>query len=166
MKKRIVFISALLCVLALFGCSRADAEQEAAASTENAPLRSAGSYSFSGENEFLRITNGSILVEDTNESFDGGDLEILQPDLFADVTSYTATFYTLRNNGQRNDFSSAHTTDVTDGADSIYRDLSGFSGNGYVIVNLEQGLWFELIAADADGTEHTYLLELTVTKTE
>ena len=94
----------------------------------------------------------------------GGNLEILQPDLFANVSSYSTTFYTLLNNGKRNDFHSTHVTGVRNGAESINSDLGSSSSNGFMVINLEQGLWFELITTDANGQETVYLLELTVTE--
>jgi hypothetical protein len=43
------------------------------------------------------ISNGSIVLNDTEEVFEGGDLETVQSDLFADVVSFSTTFYTMRN---------------------------------------------------------------------
>lgn len=94
--------------------------------------------------------------------FNGGNLEILQTALFADVRSYSTTFYTFLNNGKRNNFHSTNATGVRDGAASITGNLGNSSSNGFMVINLEQGLWFELKTTDANGTENVYLLELTV----
>ena len=156
------YITILLCIVVLFGCSKTDIKNEVSESTINANKNPSGTYLFSGENESIKITNGSIIFGETNEVFSGGNLEILQPDLFADISSYSTTFYTLRNNGERNDFDSTNVTGVRNGAESINSDLGSSSSNGFRIINLEQGLWFELITTDVNGKEDKYLLELTV----
>ena len=150
-------------MLGLVGCARVNEENEVAESTGSANQRRIASYSFSGENEFIKIGNGSIVFGETNELFNGGNLEILQPNLFVDVSSYSTTFYTLLNNRERNDFHSTNVTGVRNGADSINNDLGSSSSNGFMVINLEQGLWFELKTTDVNGTENIYLLELTVT---
>lgn len=164
MKKLIALLLAFACVFALFGCSKSTEKREVPESTGNAPQRHTGSYSFFGENEYIKITGGSVTFGERNELLNGGNLEILQPDLFANVSSYSTTFYTLLNNGKRNDFHSTHVTGVRNGAASINSDLGSSSSNGFMVINLEQGLWFELITTDANGQETVYLLELTVTE--
>ena len=153
----------VICTVVLFGCSKTDIKNEVSESTINANKNPSGTYLFSSENESIKITNGSIIFGETNEVFSGGNLEILQPDLFADISSYSTTFYTLLNNGERNDFHSTNVTGVRNGADSINNDLGSSSSNGFMVINLEQGLWFELKTTDINGTENIYLLELTVT---
>ena len=156
------YITILICTVVLFGCSKADIKNEVSESTINANKNPSGTYLFSGENESIKITNGSIIFGEINEVFSGGNLEILQPDLFADISSYSTTFYTLRNNGERNDFHSTNVTGVRNGAESINSDLGSSSSNGFRVINLEQGLWFELITTDVNGKEDKYLLELNV----
>lgn len=162
MKKFISLLLALSFVLALFGCSNADIENELSEPTDNTNPKPSGTYSFSGENEIIKISNGYIVYSETDELFSGGNLEILQADAFANVRSYSATFYTFLNNGERNDFHSTNVTGVRDGATSISGDLGNSSSNGFMVVNLEQGLWFELKTTSVNGTENVYLLELTV----
>ena len=162
MKRLLVLLLALIYTIALFGCSNSGTENEVTESTDIANKNPSGTYSFSGENEFIKIANGSIMFGETNELFNGGNLEILQPSLFVDVSSYSTTFYTLLNNGERNDFHSTNVTGVGNGADSINCDLGSSSSNGFMVINLEQGLWFELITTDVNGKESVYLLELSV----
>lgn len=162
MKRFSVLFMALIYSIALFGCSRSNEEFDAPESTGMESKKPSGTYFFFGENEYLKLTDGSIVFGDTNEAFHGGNLEILQPHLFNDVCSYSTTFYTVLNNGERNDFHSTTVTGVRNGADSINRDLGSSSANGFMIANLGQGLWFELITTDVDGNERVYLLELTV----
>lgn len=166
MKRLLALLLALIYMLALFGCSNSDTENKVSESTGIANRKPSGTYSFSGENEFIKISNGSIMFGETNESFNGGNLEILQPDLFVDVRSYSTTFYTLQNNGKRNDFHSTNVTGVRNGADSINSDIGSSSSNGFRVINLEQGLWFELKTTDVNGKDNVYLLELSVIEAE
>ena len=61
MKKFIVLVFAVVCVLALAGCQ----EQ-------------VSTCSFRGEHEYFAISNGSITLEDKEAVFDGGNIEITQ----------------------------------------------------------------------------------------
>lgn len=162
MKKLIALLWAFVYAIALFGCSNSDTEPEESELTGIASKKTSVTYSFSGENEFIKIGNGSIVFGETNELFNGGNLEILQPNLFVDVSSYSTTFYTLLNNRERNDFHSTNVTGVRNGADSINSNLGSSSSNGFMIINLEQGLWFELITTDVNGKKNVYILELSV----
>lgn len=168
MKKWITLCLGIVCVLSLVGCfsSGTVAEQgtESTVTQEEAPVRRSAAYSFSGENEYIRISSGSIVIGDENEMFDGGELELLQPELFGNVASYYMTFYTLRGDGERNEFHSVNATGIRNGAEDINGTLGSSSGNGFIIVNPEQGVWFELITIDADGVENTYQLELTLSE--
>lgn len=163
MKKLAALLMAVLFAAALFGCSRTDGGGGTSEPASDVPKPS-GAYSFGGENEILRISNGSVVYGERNETFDGGDLEILQPELFADICAYSVRFYTLRGDGQRNEFHVTEATGARDGADSIHGNLGSFSANGFQVINLEQGLWFELKTTDVNGAENTYLLQLTVTE--
>ena len=61
---------AMLClcvVLMLAGCN--DTEQIT-------------TYTFRGEHDYFAISNGSITLSDTEEVFDGGDLQITQSGVF------------------------------------------------------------------------------------
>lgn len=162
MKKLRVLLLTLISLMALLGCAKADTENEIPESASITNTKPSGTYSFSGENEFIKITNGSIMFDETNELFIGGNIEILQPDLFANVSSYSTTFYTILNNRERNDFHSTNVTGVRNGADSINSDLGSSSSNGFMVINLEQGLWFELVTTDVNGKQNVYLLELSV----
>ena len=166
MKKWITLFLGLICILSLAGCMNREIDTENTITQEESQLRQTATYSFFGENEYIQITDGSIVISDKNEIFDGGELEILQSELFENVTSYCMTFYTLRSNGERNEFHVVNATGVTDGATAISGRLGGCSGNGFIIVNLEQGLWFELITTDSDGSENVYQLELTLSEND
>ena len=71
------YITILICTVVLFGCSKTDIKSEVPESTINAKENPSGTYLFSGENESIKITNGSIIFGEINEVFSGGNLEIL-----------------------------------------------------------------------------------------
>ena len=155
--KRIISIAiACLLIAALVGC---------AGSAEDAESGSVV-YSMSGSNDIFEISNGVIILDEEEEVFDGGDLKILQEDLFSDVTAYTCSFYVITN-GEKRPIISNSTVDMTGEALNVNGDLGRASGNGILIGNkiktaeeLEQLLWFELITTDLSGKEYTYQLPL------
>ena len=159
--KRIISIAiSCLLIAALVGC---------AGSAENAESDSVV-YSMSGSNDLFEISNGVIVLGEEEEVFDGGDLKIIQEDLFSDVTAYTCSYYTITN-GERRTILSNSTVDMTGGTLNLNGDLGRASGKGILIGNkikaaedLEQLLWFELITTDLSGKENTYQLPLVLNK--
>ena len=159
--KRIISIAiSCLLIAALVGC---------AGSAENAESDSVV-YSMSGSNDLFEISNGVIVLGEEEEVFDGGDLKIIQEDLFSDVTAYTCSYYTITN-GERRTILSNSTVDMTGETLNVNGDLGRASGNGILIGNkiktaeeMEQLLWFELITTDLSGKEYTYQLPLVLNK--
>jgi hypothetical protein len=159
--KRIISIAiSCLLIASLVGC---------AGSAEDAESGSVV-YSMSGSNDLFEISNGVIVLGEEEEVFDGGDLKILQEDLFSDVTAYTCSYYTITN-GERRTILSNSTVDMTGGTLSVNGDLGRASGNGILIGNkiksaedLENVIWFELITTDLSGKESTYQLPLVLNK--
>ena len=159
--KRIISIAiSCLLIAALVGC---------AGSLEDAESGSVV-YSMSGSNDLFEISNGVIVLGEEEEVFDGGDLKILQEDLFSDVTAYTCSYYTI-SNGERRTILSNSTVDMSGGTLSVNGDLGRASGNGILIGNkiksaedLENVVWFELITTDLSGKENTYQLALVLNK--
>ena len=159
--KRIISIAiSCLLIASLVGC---------AGSAEDAESGSVV-YSMSGSNDLFEISNGVIVLGEEEEVFDGGDLKILQEDLFSDVTAYTCSYYTITN-GERRTILSNSTVDMTGGTLSVNGDLGRASGNGILIGNkiksaedLENVVWFELITTDLSGKENTYQLALVLNK--
>lgn len=152
-------ISCLL-IAALVGC---------AGSAENAESDSVV-YSMSGSNDLFEISNGVIVLGEEEEVFDGGDLKIIQEDLFSDVTAYTCSYYTITN-GERRTILSNSTVDMTGETLNVNGDLGRASGNGILIGNkiksaedLEDVICFELITTDLSGKENTYQLPLVLNK--
>ena len=159
--KRIISIAiSCLLIASLVGC---------AGSAEDAESGSVV-YSMSGSNDLFEISNGVIVLGEEEEVFDGGDLKILQEDLFSDVTAYTCSYYTITN-GERRTILSNSTVDMTGGTLNLNGDLGRASGKGILIGNkikaaedLEQLLWFELITTDLSGKENTYQLPRVLNK--
>lgn len=159
--KRIISIAiSCLLIASLVGC---------AGSAEDAESGSVV-YSMSGSNDLFEISNGVIVLGEEEEVFDGGDLKVLQEDLFADVTAYTCSYYTITN-GERRIILSNSTVDITGETLNVNGDLGRASGNGILIVNkiksaedLENVIWFELITTDLSGKENTYQLPLVLNK--
>lgn len=155
-KKRFVAALALACMLALAGCDGAKQEE-------------ASTYSFHGEHDYFAISDGSIVLSDTEETFDGGALEVTQPGFFDEVSSYSTTFYTLTD-GEKRVILSNSVIDQTGGSVDIGCDLGKASGKGILapskaenIDELTEILWFELETTDLDGRESAYRIQLTVT---
>lgn len=156
MKKLMALVLALACVLIWVSCNNVQEEKALA-------------YSFHGEHEYFSISNGSIVLDDKEEVFDGGNLETTQSDMFEGVVSYSTTFYTLIN-GERRVILSNAVTDQTDGTVKVDGGLGKISGKDAVSGNkvgnideLKENLWFELKTTDLNGTERVYQIQLTLT---
>ena len=152
MKKLIALVLALVCVLALAGCQ----EQ-------------ASTYSFRGEHEYFAISSGSITLDDKEEVFDGGNIEITQSGVFDEVASYTTTFYMLTNGEQKVILSNTE-INQTGEATTVDSDLGSISGEGILgngvksVDDLKDSLWFELKTTDLNGTENVYQIQLVLTE--
>lgn len=160
MKKIISIVISCLLLNALVGCAGSAEDAESGAMV----------YSMSGSNDLFEISNGVIILDEEEEVFDGGDLKILQEDLFSDVTSYTCSFYVITN-GEKRPILSNSTVDMTGATLDVNGDLGRASSNGILIGNkikeaeeLEQLLWFELITTNLSGKESTYQLPLVLNK--
>lgn len=151
MKKWTAFVLALVCVLGLVGCSNNQKEVV--------------TLSFGGEHEYFVISNGSIVLNDTEEVFEGGDLETVQSELFADVVSFSTTFYTMRNE-EKHIILSNSVIDQTGGTVNINGSLGKATGTEIIGREVEDidNLWFELETTDLNGKENVYQIQLTLTE--
>lgn len=156
MKKLIALVLALACVLIWVSCNNVQEEKVL-------------TYSFYGEHEYFLISNGSIVLYDKEEVFDGGNLETTQSDMFEGVVSYSTTFYTLINEERRVILSNTITVQ-TGGTVKVDGRLGKIYGENAVIGNkvgnideLKENLWFELKTTDLNGTERVYQIQLTLT---
>ena len=78
-----VMLSLLACTVLLAGCNT---------SSESNEEQSLKVYSFSGENEYISVSNGVIILDGKDEICYGGDLKVMSDD-FADITTYSTTIY-------------------------------------------------------------------------
>lgn len=157
MKKLLVLVLTLVFILALSGCNNEDQEQVL-------------TYSFSGGHEYFSLSNGSIILSDKEEVFDGGVLEITQSGFFEEISSYSTTFYTLIN-GKRRIILSDSVFNKSGAAVSVDGALGSISGKGVIIGKkasnideLKEALWFELKTVNLNGEENTYQTQLTFTE--
>ena len=151
-KTKALILMAIL-MLALTGCGKAEQERSIV-------------YSFSGENEQLAVSNGSIVLNGTEETFTGGDLKVTG-DFFADITSYSTTFYTM-SGSEKDVILSNSVVDMTGGTANISGDLGQVSGGSIIKIDdasdLKNILYFELTTKDKDGKESVYQLQMSLTK--
>ena len=154
MKKLIAMLLILISVLVMVGC-------------DNVKQKETIMYSFRGEHDYFAISNGSIVLNDVNEIFDGGDLQITQSDVLNEIASYSTTFYTIID-GERRTILSNSVIDQTGSAINVEGDLGKSSGKGVIIGSkvenideLKDNLWFELETTDLHGKENVYQIQLT-----
>ena len=72
-----VMLSLLACTVLLAGCNT---------SSESNEEQSLKVYSFSGENEYISVSNGVIILDGKDEICYGGDLKVMSDD-FANITT-------------------------------------------------------------------------------
>ena len=149
-----VFMAIL--VLTLVGCEKVEQEQLTV-------------YSFSGENEQLSISNGIIVLNGTEEIFNGGNLKVID-DFFNNITSYSTTFYIMAGD-EKDVILSNGMVDMTGDTVNISGDLGQISGDSAIrrikidgTSDLKNILYFELTTKDMDGNENVYQLELSLTE--
>lgn len=157
MKKLIVLILSLTLVSALVGCSN----------TKQAEVET---YSINGAHDYFTISNGSLVFSDTEELFDGGDLKIIQSDVFNEVISYSTTFYSLINGEREPILSNSLSFNNISETVNIEGDLGKISSKDGIINNniesideLKDNLWFELKTTDLNNKENVYQIQLTMT---
>lgn len=159
MKKRMFLVFALAAVLTLAGCGKAE------------PDRPFAVYSFHGANEQLTIRNGVIVIQDEEEVFDGGDLEV-DEDFPSEVTSYTTAFYFLSDHKEKTILTHS-VVDQTGNCISVEGDLGKIAGDGAIfglgadeqeLADLQNNLFFELTTTDRSGTQTVYQLQMSVTE--
>lgn len=118
-------------------------------------------YSFSGENPFLSVSNGVIVLNAGKETFYGGDLEV-KGEEFADIAGYTVTVYLM--DGERILLSNS-VVDETGGTIDVSGDIGKVSGDVLRDEDTEKiadDLWLTLQTTDLRGEENTYQLPLEV----
>lgn len=148
-----LFLLSLCCVL-FAGCD---------ASLKSRPSLSV--YSFSGENEQFSISNGVIVLTPDEDIFYGGDLTEKQETL-SDVVGYSITFYIMSGNEQDVLLSNSVIDEAGIGVELSVQagSISGDVISQSQIDDLQNGLFLELKTTDANGEQHQYEMQLTVTE--
>ena len=122
-------------------------------------------YSFSGENDFISVSNGVIILDDEDEICYGGNLEV-DPDEFVDIAAYSVTIY-LDGNNEQYPLLSNSVVDLSGGTVNAPRDIGKIAGDIIKNDNIDQWndtLWIEVNTRDLNGEEDTYQLQLEVTE--
>ena len=156
MKKiRAVMLSLLACTVLLAGCNT---------SSESNEEQSLKVYSFSGENEYISVSNGVIILDGKDEICYGGDLKVMSDD-FADITTYSTTIYI--NGSEKETLLSNGVDDQTGGTIDVSGNIGIISGDilrDSDADKLTDNLWFELKTTNLSGEENTYQVQLETTE--
>ena len=156
MKKIMVATLSLLAYAVLLaGCNT---------STESNEEQSLKVYSFSGENEYISVSNGVIILDGKNEICYGGDLKVISDD-FVDITTYSTTIYI--NGSEKETLLSNSVDDQTGGTIEFSGNIGKISGDIFKnrdADKLTDNLWFELKTTNLSGEENTYQVQLKTTE--
>ena len=148
-------LSLLACAVLLAGCN---------ISSENNEEQSLKVYSFSGENEYISVSNGVIILDGKNEICYGGDLKVISDD-FVDITTYSTTIYI--NGSEKEPLLSNSVDDQTGGTIDFSGNIGKISGDIFKnrdADKLADNLWFELKTTNLSGEENTYQVQLETTE--
>ena len=150
-----VMLSLLACTVLLAGCNTSPE------SNEEQPLKV---YSFSGENEYISVSNGVIILDGKEEICYGGDLKVMSDD-FSDITTYSTTVYI--NGSEKETLLSNGVDNQTDGTIDVSGNIGKISGDilrDSDADKLTDNLWFELKTTNLSGEEKTYQVQLETTE--
>ena len=126
-------------------------------------------YSFSGSDDILTVMNGTMVLGEDEEIFSGGKLHINSESFFEGITSYTTTFYTLKN-GEKQILMTNSLIDQTGGMVVFDGDDLGKISGADIIgdeendgtADLMKSLFFEISIVTADGENKTHQLLMDV----
>ena len=150
-----VILSLLACMVLFMGCGT---------SSESNEEQSLKVYSFSGENDYISVSNGVIILDDKDEICYGGDLKVMSDD-FADITTYSTTIYI--NGSEKEILLSNGVDDQTGGTIDVSGNIGEISGDflrDSDADKLTNNLWFELKTTNLGGEENTYQIQLETTE--
>ncbi len=150
MKKLIVLVLAFI-VLSMAACGN---------SKQNETIE----YSFHGENEHFSITEGSIVISSEGTVFNGGILEFTDPSFLNNIISYSASYYSLLSNNEREVFYSSTVNGLSENVSHSGEALGTAGSSGILVGHPETDLRFELKTVDTKGKESIYQVELTLTE--
>ena len=142
----------MIFILGLTGCGDTEREQMTV-------------FSFCGENEQLVVTNGVIVLNNAEEIFYGGDLDVKQ-EFFSDIASYSTSFYIISGDEKKTILSNS-VVDMTGGTIDVAGNLGKVSGDSILtgtringLSDLKNNLYFELTTTDMNGEENMYQLQI------
>ena len=150
-----VMLSLIACKVLLAGCNT---------SSESNEEQSLKVYSFSGENEYISVSNGVIILDGKNEICYGGDLKVISDD-FVDITTYSTTIYI--NGSEKETLLSNSVDDQTGGTIDFSGNIGKISGDIFKnrdADKLNDNLWFELKTNNLSEEENTYQVQLKTTE--
>ena len=151
-----VMLSLLACTVLLAGCNT---------SPESNEEQSLKVYSFNGENEYVSVSNGVIILAGKKDEICyGGDLKVMS-DNFSDITTYSTTIYI--NGSEKETLLSNGVDDRTGGTIDVSGNIGKISGDilkDSDADNLADNLWFELKTTNLNGEENTYQVQLETTE--
>ena len=156
MKKIMAVVLWLLACTVLFAGCNTSSE-----SNEEQPLKV---YSFSGENKYISVSNGVIILDGKDEICYGGDLKVMSDD-FSDITTYSTTIYI--NGSEKEILLSNGADDQTGGTIDVSGNIGKISGDIFKnrdADKLTDNLWFELKTTNLSGEENTYQVQLKTTE--
>ena len=156
MKKIMAVVLWLLACTVLFAGCNTSSE-----SNEEQPLKV---YSFSGENKYISVSNGVIILDGKDEICYGGDLKVMSDD-FSDITTYSTTIYI--NGSEKEILLSNGADDQTGGTIDVSGNIGKISGDilrDSDADKLTDNLWFELKTTNLNGEESTYRVQLETTE--
>ena len=156
MKKIMAVILLLLaCTILLAGCNTSSKGNEE---------QSLRVYSFSGENEYISVSNGVIILDGKDDICYGGDLKVMS-DGFANITTYETTIYI--NGSEKEPLCSFVVDDMTGGTIDVSGNIGKISGDILRDSDTDKfpdNLWFELQTTNLSGEENTYQVQLETTE--
>ena len=155
MKRSAAVLAILLCCALAAGCGGEAAEPEETVTV----------YAISGTSEQMTLSNGILVLTDTEQTLDGGDLTY-RPAEPADAAGYATEIYLL-SGGERKPLISMKAQDTAGGTLSVSGDVGMVSGEILTekdLGELERNLYFELQVTNSEGETATQTLPLSLTK--
>lgn len=149
-----IIMITLICCTLIVGCSSASKENE-----------SLTVYSFSGENDQLSISNGVIILNNTEEIYYGGTLSTKEGN-FSDITVFTDSLY-VNDRSERRILFTNSVVDETGGTIIVSHETGKISGdilNNEEEIDWENNLYYELKTTNLNGEEEIYQLQLALTE--
>lgn len=159
MRKIVAFALLFVCILQFAGCGATVSDEQKEYTVV---------YSFCGENDYFAVSNGVVVLTESEETFYGGDLEPRED--FTEIQSCSMTYY-IMNGEEKNVVLSNDIHDMTGGKVNIAGDIGKISGEKVISddkvespKDLINNLLLELTITDLSGNENTYEISMSLTE--